>query len=165
MHRSDTASGTSITPHLPLAWTGAMNPPLHIGRKERTLPSWDEADRRLRESGRVSKVNHPSPGTPALTTENRECPAAGSSEALLPRTNDMPSQRSDRIRPAKAPSEKPSIASDCVLGSRHRDVAASDCQFGWLQGTRNLLWRNGFWLQRPDTYRIHNSCAFRSAAN
>ena len=60
--------------------------------------------------------------------------------------------------------EKPSIAFDCVLGSRHRDVAAGDCQLGWLQGIRNLLRRNGFWLQRPDTYRIDSllSIAFRS---
>jgi len=28
-----------------------MKPPLHIGREESTLPSWEEADRRMRESG------------------------------------------------------------------------------------------------------------------
>ena len=42
------------------------------------------------------------------------------------------------------------MASDCVLGSRHRDVATVDYQFGWLQGDRNLLRQNSFWLQRPD---------------
>ena len=42
------------------------------------------------------------------------------------------------------------MASDCVLGSRRRDVATGDYQFGWLQGVRNLLRQNSFWLQRPD---------------
>ena len=46
----------------------------------------------------------------------------------------------------KSACRKSSIASDCVLGSRHRDVAAGDCQFGWLQGIRDLLRRNGFWV-------------------
>jgi hypothetical protein len=50
----------------------------------------------------------------------------------------------------KSACRKSSIASDCVLGSRHRDVAAGDYQFGWLQGVRNLLRQNSFWLQRPD---------------
>ena len=50
----------------------------------------------------------------------------------------------------KSACRKSSIASDCVLGSRHRDVAAGDCQFGWLQGVRNRLRQNSFWLQRLD---------------
>jgi hypothetical protein len=54
-----------------------------------------------------------------------------------------------RLR-SKSVCRKSSIASDCVLGSRHRDVAAGDCQFGWLQGVRNRLRQNSFWLQRPD---------------
>ena len=28
-----------------------------------------------------------------------------------------------------------------------------DCQFGWLQGIRNLLRQNSFWLPRPDLNR------------
>jgi hypothetical protein len=45
---------------------------------------------------------------------------------------------------------------DCMrlrLGSRHQDVAAGDCQFGWSRGVRNLLRQNSFWLQRPDLNR------------
>jgi hypothetical protein len=33
----------------------------HWEQEEPTLPSWEEADRRMRASGRISKVNHPSP--------------------------------------------------------------------------------------------------------
>jgi len=32
----------------------------HWEQEEMSLPSWEDADRRMRESGRVSKVNHPS---------------------------------------------------------------------------------------------------------
>jgi hypothetical protein len=34
---------------------------------ESTLPSWTEADKRMRESGRASKVRHPSPQHASLT--------------------------------------------------------------------------------------------------
>src|SRR3984893_14454667 len=40
------------------------------------------------------------------------------------------------------------IASDWVLGSRHRDVAAGDCQFGWLQGVRDLFREDSFYFPR-----------------
>jgi MFS transporter, ACS family, D-galactonate transporter len=43
--------------------------------------------------------------------------------------------------------------------------ADSDCQFRWLQGSRKLLIEKIFWLRGPDTYRIDNFSAFRSAAN
>ncbi len=33
----------------------------HWDQEETALPSWEEADRRMREIGRVSKVNKPSP--------------------------------------------------------------------------------------------------------
>lgn len=33
----------------------------HWEQEGSVLPSWEEADRRMRESGRPSKVNHPSP--------------------------------------------------------------------------------------------------------
>ena len=33
----------------------------HWTQTEATLPSWTEADRRMRETGRISKVRHPSP--------------------------------------------------------------------------------------------------------
>jgi hypothetical protein len=32
----------------------------HWEQEEGTLPSWEEADRRMRESGRASKVRYPS---------------------------------------------------------------------------------------------------------
>jgi hypothetical protein len=58
-----------------------------------------------------------------------------------------------QIGNGKSACRKSSIASDCVLGSRHRDVAAGDCQFGWLQGVRNLLRQTSFLLQRLDLNR------------
>ena len=33
----------------------------HWEQAEPTLPTWEEADRRMRQTGRPSKVNHPSP--------------------------------------------------------------------------------------------------------
>ena len=33
----------------------------HWTQEDATLPSWEEADRRMRETGRISKVLHPSP--------------------------------------------------------------------------------------------------------
>ncbi len=41
----------------------------HWEQEESILPSWEEADRRMRESGRVSKVNHPSPEHAGLDYE------------------------------------------------------------------------------------------------
>ena len=39
----------------------------HWTQPESSLPSWQEADRRIRESGRPSKVKHPSPNHASLT--------------------------------------------------------------------------------------------------
>ncbi len=39
----------------------------HWQQDEITLPSWQEADLRMRETGRVSKVNDPSPDHASLT--------------------------------------------------------------------------------------------------
>ena len=33
----------------------------HWTQEQAVLPSWEEADKRMRESGRPSKVNYPSP--------------------------------------------------------------------------------------------------------
>lgn len=38
----------------------------HWEQAEATLPSWTEADRRMRETGRSSKVRHPGPNHAAL---------------------------------------------------------------------------------------------------
>ena len=40
---------------------------VHWERPEGGLPAWEEADRRMREDGRASKVNHPSPSHASLT--------------------------------------------------------------------------------------------------
>jgi hypothetical protein len=49
----------STMPHL-LHWFDEASV-AHWTQSEATLPSWIEADRRMRESGRPSKVLHPSP--------------------------------------------------------------------------------------------------------
>lgn len=46
-------------PHL-LHWCDEASV-AHWTQEESTLPSWTEADKRMRETGRASKVNHPSP--------------------------------------------------------------------------------------------------------
>ena len=40
---------------------------VHWIQSEETLPSWSDADRRMRETGRASKVNNPSPRHADLT--------------------------------------------------------------------------------------------------
>jgi hypothetical protein len=39
----------------------------HWTQSEERLPSWDEADERMRQTGRASKVNNPSPHHSDLT--------------------------------------------------------------------------------------------------
>ena len=39
----------------------------HWTQEDDTLPSWEEADRRMRAGGRISKVRHPSPHHADLT--------------------------------------------------------------------------------------------------
>ena len=46
-------------PHL-LDWCDEASV-AHWAHTDGTLPTWNEADRRMRESGRASKVRHPSP--------------------------------------------------------------------------------------------------------
>ena len=40
---------------------------VHWDQPDTRLPSWQEADRRMRESGRTSKVRHPGPDHAAMT--------------------------------------------------------------------------------------------------
>jgi hypothetical protein len=54
-----TGAHKSAMPHL-MHWCDEASI-AHWEQEESTLPSWEEADRRLRDSGRASKVNHPSP--------------------------------------------------------------------------------------------------------
>jgi hypothetical protein len=54
-----TGSHKQAMPHL-LDWCDEASV-AHWEQDTDTLPSWDEADRRMREGGRVSKVRNPSP--------------------------------------------------------------------------------------------------------
>ncbi|WP_213805786.1 DUF3291 domain-containing protein [Granulicella sp. dw_53] len=54
-----TAAHKRAMPHL-MHWCDESSV-AHWEQEESSLPSWEEADRRMRETGRVSKVNHPSP--------------------------------------------------------------------------------------------------------
>ena len=44
-------------------------------------------------------------------------------------------------------------ADSCLMS---RQGCGAHYQFGWLQGIRNVLRRNGFWLQRLDFNQRHN---------
>jgi len=52
------AAHKSAMPHL-MQWCDEASV-AHWEQEEGTLPSWEEADRRMRESGRASKVRYPS---------------------------------------------------------------------------------------------------------
>jgi hypothetical protein len=54
-----TGAHRSVMPHL-LTWCDEASV-VHWIQDEDDLPSWGEADRRMRASGRPSKVRHPSP--------------------------------------------------------------------------------------------------------
>jgi hypothetical protein len=60
-----TGAHKSAMPHL-MHWCDEASV-AHWEQEQSTLPSWEEADRRMRESGRASKVNHPSPEHASLT--------------------------------------------------------------------------------------------------
>jgi hypothetical protein len=67
-----TGSHSRAMPHL-LDWCDEASV-AHWSQPETTLPSWTEADKRMREGGRASKVRNPSPdhatlsfGTPRTT--------------------------------------------------------------------------------------------------
>ena len=49
----------SAMPHL-MHWCDEASV-AHWEQEDTTLPSWEEADRRMRQTGRASKVNHASP--------------------------------------------------------------------------------------------------------
>jgi heme-degrading monooxygenase HmoA len=77
------ASGAhgAAMPHL-MDWCDEASV-VHWVREEEGLPGWAEADRRMRESGRISKVRHPSPNhaslqyrEPRMTTGGPIRPAA-----------------------------------------------------------------------------------------
>jgi heme-degrading monooxygenase HmoA len=55
----------SAMPHL-MHWCDEASV-AHWEQEDSTLPPWEEADRRMRQTGRASKVNHPSADHVALT--------------------------------------------------------------------------------------------------
>jgi hypothetical protein len=55
------------------------------------------------------------------------------------------------------PRESGSVASGLPSRELQRWEATIMSRARWLQGVRNLLRQNSFWLQRPGTYRIDNS--------
>ena len=54
-----TGSHKTAMPHL-MQWCDEASV-AHWEQPDSTLPPWSEADRRMRDTGRVSRVNHPSP--------------------------------------------------------------------------------------------------------
>ncbi len=60
-----TGSHKQAMPHL-MYWCDEASG-VHWTQEEEALPSWSEADRRMRTEGRASKVNHPSPNHADLT--------------------------------------------------------------------------------------------------
>jgi hypothetical protein len=58
-HYMTTGSHKKAMPHL-LHWCDEASV-AHWSQPESALPSWEEADRRMREEGRASKVRNPSP--------------------------------------------------------------------------------------------------------
>jgi heme-degrading monooxygenase HmoA len=62
-------------PHL-LNWCDEASV-AHWTQPDATLPTWAEADKRMRESGRVSKVRHPSPQHSSLSYRAPRTTAGG----------------------------------------------------------------------------------------
>ncbi len=70
-----TGAHKEAMPHL-LHWCDEASV-AHWQQPEATLPSWTEADRRMRESGRPSKVHHPTPQHASLTYSAPRTTASG----------------------------------------------------------------------------------------
>jgi hypothetical protein len=64
-HYMTTGSHKTAMPHL-MEWCDEASV-VHWDQQDPSLPSWTEVDRRMRESGRASKVRHPSPHHADLT--------------------------------------------------------------------------------------------------
>ncbi len=62
-------------PHL-LHWCDEASV-AHWTQPDATLPSWTEADRRMREQGRISKVRYPSPQHASLSYRPPRTAASG----------------------------------------------------------------------------------------
>jgi uncharacterized protein DUF3291 len=70
-----TGAHQKAMPHL-LHWCDEASV-AHWTQPEATLPSWPEADKRMREIGRISKVLHPSPQHATLTYRTPRTTATG----------------------------------------------------------------------------------------
>ena len=70
-----TGSHKRAMPHL-LHWCDEASV-VHWNQPETTLPSWTEADKRMRETGRISKVLHPSPQHATLAYRTPRTTAGG----------------------------------------------------------------------------------------
>lgn len=68
-------SHKKVMPHL-LHWCDEASV-AHWTQPETTLPSWTEADKRMREGGRISKVRHPSPQHASLSYRTPRTTAGG----------------------------------------------------------------------------------------
>jgi len=75
-----TGSHKRSMPHL-LDWCDEASV-AHWTQPESALPSWTEADRRMREEGRISKVRYPSPRHASLTYDP---PRTSGSAPIRPR--------------------------------------------------------------------------------
>ena len=79
-----TGSHRAAMPHL-LHWCDEASV-VHWQQANDDLPSWTEADRRMRESGRASKVRNPSPQHAALAYEPSRVTAAVPISPKAPRS-------------------------------------------------------------------------------
>lgn len=70
-----TGSHRVAMPHL-LEWCDEASV-VHWEQSEEALPSWGDADKRMRESGRTSKVRHPGPQHADLSYRKPKTFAAG----------------------------------------------------------------------------------------
>jgi hypothetical protein len=70
-----TGSHKRAMPHL-LSWCDEASV-AHWSQPETTLPTWTEADKRMREGGRASKVRNPSPDHATLSFRTPRTTATG----------------------------------------------------------------------------------------
>ena len=80
-----TGSHKKAMPHL-MQWCDEASV-AHWTQEDSALPTWEEADRRMRETGRASKVLKPSPQHASLTYREPRTSRAASIDRKLPETS------------------------------------------------------------------------------